>query len=53
MTSRDVTKVVEIINRHYSRWFHKVYATDDALALDRAKRAALSEVAELKVLLSR
>jgi hypothetical protein len=53
MTSRDVTKVVEIINRHYSRWFHKAYATEDALALDHAKRAALSEVAKLKTLLSR
>jgi hypothetical protein len=24
MKAHDVTRVVEIVDRHYSRWFHKV-----------------------------
>lgn len=48
----DVRRVVEIINRHYSRWFHKVYDPKDAADLTKAKQAVLSEVAQVKTLLA-
>ncbi len=51
MKPQDVTRVVDIINRHYGRWLHKVYSPENALALAHAKQAALREVAELKALL--
>ncbi|WP_224241327.1 hypothetical protein [Hyalangium gracile] len=51
MKPQDVTQVVETINHHYSRWFHKVYNPADAAALANAQRAALGEVAALKALL--
>lgn len=51
MTPHDVTRVVEIVNRHYGRWFHKAYNPKEAPALEEALRAALKEVAELKALL--
>ncbi len=49
MTPQELSRVVEIVNRHYSRWFHKVYDADSA-ALARAEQAALAEV---KALLAR
>jgi hypothetical protein len=52
MKPQDVTRVVETIRRHYGRWFHKVYEPQEAVALASAHRAALGEVAELKVRLS-
>jgi len=51
MKSQDVTRVMDIINRHYGRWLHKVYSPENAPALAHAKQAALREVAELKALL--
>jgi len=53
MQARDVTRMVEIVNKHYSRWFDKVYATQDTPALLRAYQAAVREVAELKAQLIR
>ncbi|MBN1207657.1 MAG: hypothetical protein JXB05_22525 [Myxococcaceae bacterium] len=50
---QDVKRVVDIVNRHYGRWFDKLYDVRDASTLATAERAALSEVAQLKVLLSR
>ncbi|WP_224372719.1 hypothetical protein [Hyalangium versicolor] len=52
MKPEDVTRVVEIINHHYARWFHKVYNPADGAALASAQRAALGEVASLKALLA-
>jgi hypothetical protein len=52
MKPQDIKRVVEIINRHYSRWFDKVYDPQDAPALAKAAQAALAEVAELKALLA-
>jgi len=52
MSLQDVTRVADIVNRHYNRWFHKVYDPKDAPALAHAKQAALREVAEIKALLS-
>jgi hypothetical protein len=48
---QDVERMVDIVNRHYGRWFNKIYDMD-AAALANAERAALSEVAQLKALLS-
>ncbi|HVG62193.1 MAG TPA: hypothetical protein VNA24_26750 [Hyalangium sp.] len=52
LSARDVHRVVGIVNRHYSRWFNKLYDATDAAALANAERAALSEVAQLKVQLA-
>jgi hypothetical protein len=52
MKPDDVTRVMEIVNRHYGRWFHKVYEPSDMAALLSAKQAALSEAAQLKALLA-
>ena len=52
MKHQDVARVADIINRHYGRWFHKVYDPKEAPALAHANQAALREVAELKALLS-
>lgn len=51
MKPHDVTRVVEIIDRHYGRWFHKVYDPKEAPALEHAMRAALREVDEVKALI--
>jgi hypothetical protein len=51
MKPRDITRVVEIVDHHFGRWFHKVYDPKEAPALEQAKRAALREVGELKALL--
>jgi hypothetical protein len=48
MSARDVNRVVEIVNRHYSRWFNRLYDVKDAAVLANAERSALSEVAQLK-----
>jgi len=50
MNPKDITHVVEIINRHYGRWFDTVYDTKQSVALANAERAALAEVAQLKAL---
>ncbi len=52
MRPDDVKRVMEIVNRHYGRWYHKVYEPKDAAALVNAKQAALSEVAQVKAFLS-
>ncbi len=52
MRPQDVTRVMEIIQRHYGRWFDKIYDPADAPALARAAQAALREVAELKASLA-
>jgi len=48
MSAQDVKRVVDIVNRHYARWFNKLYDARDAAALANAERAALREVAQLK-----
>lgn len=52
MKPDDVQRVVAIINRHYKRWFDKLYDPAEAPRLAQATQAALAEVAELKVLLT-
>lgn len=48
MSPQDVDRMVDIVNRHYARWFNKLYDVKDAAALASAERAALSEVAYIK-----
>jgi len=48
MGPKEVNRVIDIVNRHYARWFNKLYDVKDASALANAERAALSEVAQLK-----
>lgn len=52
MKARDVEGVMEAINRHYRRWFDSVYEPKDAAALARAEQSVLSEITQLKALLS-
>lgn len=52
MKPQDVKKVVDIIDRHFSRWFGKVYNPKDAARLIEAQQAALREVTELKAMLT-
>lgn len=51
MKPQDVTRVTEIVNRHYKRWFHRIYNPKDADALASAERAALDEVAAIRAAL--
>jgi hypothetical protein len=51
MSAKDVSRVIEIINRHYRRWFDKVFDENDLSALLAAEKSALSEVTALKSLL--
>lgn len=46
MTARNVTRMMDIVHRHYRRWFHQVYDPSSAPALARAEQAALAEAAE-------
>jgi hypothetical protein len=48
MKPKDVTQAMEIIQRHYGRWFDQIYDPADAPALAKATQAALREIAELK-----
>jgi hypothetical protein len=48
MKPQDIERVVETINRHYRRWFDKMYDPKDAAALARAEQTVLGEIAELK-----
>jgi hypothetical protein len=52
MRPQDVERVMEIVNRHYRRWFDKVFDPKDASALTTAQKAALAELAELRALLA-
>jgi hypothetical protein len=52
MRPQDVERVMEIVNRHYRRWFDKVFDPMDASALTTAQKAALAELAELRALLA-
>jgi hypothetical protein len=52
MRPQDVNRVMEIIQRHYGRWFDRVYDPADTPALAKAAQAALREVAELKASLT-
>jgi hypothetical protein len=52
MRAQDVERVMKLINRHYRRWFDKVYDPKDAAALARAEQSVLGEIARLKALLS-
>ena len=52
MKTQDVKRAVDITDRYYRRWFDKVYDPNDAAVLVHAEKAAIQEVAELKVLLS-
>jgi hypothetical protein len=48
ITPREVEKVARIIDKHYSRWFDKVYdSSKSASALARAEQTALAEVQHL------
>jgi hypothetical protein len=49
MRPQDVTRVVEIINKHYSPWFHRVYDPSSASALTHAEKAALAELMALRL----
>jgi len=51
MSAKDVSRVIEIVNRHYRRWFDKVFDPKDLSALANAEQSALSEVAALKSLI--
>jgi len=51
MKPQDVTRVVDIVNRHFGRWLNRVYNPQDSTALVQAERAALAEMAQLKALL--
>lgn len=48
MTPQDVRRVMDIVHRHYQRWFHLVYEPGSAPALARAEQAALAEATELR-----
>ncbi len=48
MRPRDVERMVDIVDRHFGRWFDKVYNPRDAARLAEAQRASLREVIELK-----
>jgi hypothetical protein len=50
---KDLKQIVEIVNRHYGRWFDTVYDSKHAAALANAEQAALTEVAQLKALFTR
>jgi hypothetical protein len=53
MKPEDIKRVVEIVKRHYGRWFDTVYDAKHASALANAEQAALAEVAQLKALFPR
>ncbi|HEX8701235.1 MAG TPA: hypothetical protein VF815_20590 [Myxococcaceae bacterium] len=53
MNPEYVSQVMTTIDRHFGRWFHKVYDPEDAAALVHAEQAALREVAALKASLLR
>ncbi len=48
MQAQDVERVMEAINRHYRRWYDKIYEPKDAAALARAEQSVLGEIAQLK-----
>ncbi|WP_224244527.1 hypothetical protein [Hyalangium gracile] len=52
MKPQDVERAVEIIHRHYHRWFGKRFDPREASALANAKNAALEEMAALKASLT-
>jgi hypothetical protein len=52
MKAQDVERVMEAINRHYRRWFDKVYDSKEAAALARAEQSVLAEMAQLKAQLT-
>jgi hypothetical protein len=52
MSAKDVSRVVEVINRHYGRWFDKVFDPKDFPVLAAAEQRALSEIAALKALIT-
>jgi hypothetical protein len=47
MKAEEVTRVMKIVDRHYSGWFHKVYDPGSSAALLKAEQAALAEVRAL------
>ncbi|KFE69129.1 hypothetical protein [Hyalangium minutum] len=53
MTARDVTRMMDIVHRHYRRWFHQMYDPSSAPTLARAEQAALAEAAEFLATLTR
>jgi hypothetical protein len=53
MKSQDVDRAVEIVNRHYGRWFERVFDPKrDSSALIKANQAAMGELTELKAMLT-
>lgn len=52
MDAQGVERVMKLINRHYRRWFDKVYDPEDAAALARAEESVMGEIARLKARLS-
>jgi hypothetical protein len=52
MKAQDVERVMEVVNRHYRRWFDKVYDPKDAAALAEAEHSVLREIAQIKARLS-
>jgi hypothetical protein len=51
MGPEDVQRVIDIVNRHYGRWFNKLHESTHASALATAEQAALREAGQLKALL--
>lgn len=49
MKPEDVTRVMKVVDRHYSGWFHKIYDPSSASALLKAEQAALAEVRALRL----
>ena len=47
MSPKDVSRIMDIVHRHYHRWFNQVYDPGSAAALTRAEQAALAEAAEV------
>jgi uncharacterized phage-associated protein len=52
MSPEDVQRVIDIVNRHYGRWFNKLHESTHAPALASAEQAALREAGQLKALLA-
>ncbi len=48
MSAEDVRRVIEVVNRHYRRWFDKVFEPEELSALAHAQQTALREVAAIK-----
>jgi hypothetical protein len=53
VTTEQVEQMVGLVDRHFGRWYDKVYDSSMSDALDAAERAALAEVSALLTRLGR